>query len=76
MSQQMSRRSALKVASGASFLFLSALYVAGCSNDKEIDPTIKTETGKTAEESIKGQAGKGGKKAEPSTTQRVKGGPG
>jgi hypothetical protein len=74
MSQQMSRRSAVKVATGASFLF--ALHVAGCSKDQEIDPKIKTdETGKSAEESIVGRAGKGGKTAEPAPTQRLKGGP-
>ena len=71
MSEQMSRRSALKIASGASFV--AAWFVAGCSKDAEVDPTIKTGEAKTVEEWIRI---KGGKKADPAPTQRVKGGPG
>jgi hypothetical protein len=73
MSQQLSRRSVLKIASGASFI--AASFVVGCAKEAEIDPTIKTEPGKTAEESISGPVGKKGLKAAPAPTQRVKGGP-
>ncbi|MGP0063128.1 MAG: hypothetical protein ACLQGP_05925 [Isosphaeraceae bacterium] len=74
MIQLMSRRSALKLAMGVSFP--AALFVSGCSEKSEVDPTIKVEAGKTAEESIQGRFREGKPKADPSPTQRVKGGPG
>jgi hypothetical protein len=73
MSHQLSRRSVLRIAAGASFM--AAWFVAGCSREVEIDPTIKTESGKTAEESIRGQVGKAEPKTPPAPTQRLKGGP-
>jgi hypothetical protein len=73
MWQQMSRRSALKVASGLGCL--SAWSIAGCSGESEVNPDLKTDAAKSADESIVGRARKG-KKAEPATTQRIKGGPG
>jgi len=73
MSQKLSRRSALQIAAGASFV--AAWFVAGCSQEPEIDPTIKVEPGKTAEESTSGQARKKGPVSPPGPTQRVTGGP-
>jgi major membrane immunogen (membrane-anchored lipoprotein) len=70
MSQQLSRRSALKIASGASLV--AAWFVAGCANDDAIDTTIKTGEAKSLEESIDGKVGKTGQKAAPSPTQRLK----
>jgi hypothetical protein len=71
-SQQVSRRSALKVASGASFL--AAWFAAGCSKTEE----AKDETGKaqSLEDSITKQRGRGkkGAPAAPAPTQRVKSG--
>jgi hypothetical protein len=54
---------------------MAAWFVAGCSHEVEIDPTIKTESGKTAEESIRRQVGKAEPKTPPAPTQRLKGGP-
>jgi outer membrane murein-binding lipoprotein Lpp len=73
MFQQLSRRSVLKIASGASFV--AGCVVAGCSSEESTDPTIKTGNAKTVEESTSGPAGKKETKAPPSPTQRVKGGP-
>jgi hypothetical protein len=74
MSEKLSRRSALKIAAGASFV--AGWFVAGCSGESEIDPTIKTDkTGKTAEESLRGKVGRKGPTAPPAPTQRLKGGP-
>jgi hypothetical protein len=72
MSQQMSRRSALKIASGASFV--AAWFVAGCSQEAATDPNIKTGEPKSAEDSISGNARKNGPTAAPAPTQRTKGG--
>jgi hypothetical protein len=74
MSQQLSRRSALKIASGASLV--AAWFVAGCAKEQAIDSTIKTGEAKSLEESTDGKVGKKGQKAPPAPTQRVKGGPG
>jgi hypothetical protein len=73
MSHQLSRRSVLRIAAVASFM--AAWFVAGCSPKMEVDPTIKTESGKTVEESIRGQVGKAGPRTPAAPTQRVKGGP-
>jgi outer membrane murein-binding lipoprotein Lpp len=72
MSQRVSRRSALKVASGASFL--ATWFLAGCSNTEE----AKDETGKaqSLEDSVNKnkRSRKNGAPAEPAPTQRVKSG--
>jgi hypothetical protein len=71
MNDQMSRRSALKLASGVGFL--AALCITGCSGENEVNKEIKTGDAKPASESVVGKARKG-KTAEPSSTQRIKGG--
>jgi hypothetical protein len=73
MSEKLSRRSALKIASGASFV--AAWFVAGCSGESEADPTIKTGDAKALDESISGKVRKKGPSAPPAPTQRTKGGP-
>jgi hypothetical protein len=70
MSKQVSRRSFWLVALGA--CLLAAPLGAGCSRGPEVDPTIKVEQGKTAEESVSGRGrAAAGKTAEPATRQRV-----
>jgi hypothetical protein len=74
MFQQVTRRSALKAALGASLA--ATWFVAGCWKDEAVDTTVKTGEAKPAEESINGKANQDGPTAPPSPKQRLKGGPG
>ena len=72
MSQRLSRRSALKIASSASLA--AAWLAAGCTGEPTTDPTIKTEAGKSVSESVTGVPKKG-RETIPGPKQRVTGRP-
>ena len=56
---------------------LIATFAGGCGKESQVDPNIKVEAGKSAEESVlkKGRVGAGKTAKAPGPKQRVSGGP-